>query len=374
MPDAHADPLIVAISSRTLFDMEDSHALFEREGLDAYADFQRSHEGDVLGPGVAFPLVRKLLGLNDGAPPEAPRVEVILISRNSADTGLRIFNSIEHHGLSIKRAAFSNGAPPYPYIKPFGSDLFLSAHAEDVRAALAAGVAAATLLPAQAQQHRHDQLRIAFDGDAVIFGDEGERVSREGGLAAFAAYALAWMDFPGRALLVAAVVGLLVVPLQLALIPLLQLHNAIGIGKGYLGVWLAHTSFGMPMAIYLLRNKSRGSGIGFFEAGNFYPDFIVWAVTGKQQNVVFVEPHGISHEGTGHAKVQFHKTIKEIEGRLADPHLRLESAIVTPTDYAAVKDRGWSRKDWADNHVFFMKDMDAQGLPVFIESVMGLIR
>lgn len=127
-------------------------------------------------------------------------------------------------------------------------------------------------------------------------------------------------------------------------------------------------------AIYLLRNKSRGSGIGFFEAGNFYPDFILWAVTGNQQNVVFVEPHGISHEGTGHAKVQFHKTIKEIEGRLADPHLRLESAIVTPTDYAAVKDRGWSRKDWADNHVYFMKDMNAQGLPVFIESVMGLIR
>lgn len=126
-------------------------------------------------------------------------------------------------------------------------------------------------------------------------------------------------------------------------------------------------------AIYLLRNKSRGSGIGFFEAGNFYPDFILWAVTGKQQNVVFVEPHGISHEGTGHAKVQFHKTIKEIEGRLADPHLRLESAIVTPTDFAAIKDRRWSRKDWADNHVYFMKDMDAQGLPVFIEAVMGLI-
>jgi superfamily II DNA or RNA helicase len=127
-------------------------------------------------------------------------------------------------------------------------------------------------------------------------------------------------------------------------------------------------------SIYLLRNKSRGSGIGFFEAGNFYPDFILWAVTGKQQNVVFVEPHGISHEGTGHAKVQFHKTIKEIEGRLADQHLRLESAIVTPTDFAAVKDRRWSRKDWADNHVFFMKDQDAQGLPVFIEAVMGLIR
>jgi len=188
MPDANADPLIVAISSRTLFDLEDSHVLFERDGLDAYAEFQRSREDDLLAPGVAFPLVRKLLGLNDGAPPEAPHVEVILISRNSADTGLRIFNSIEHHGLAIKRAAFSNGAPPFPYIRPFGADLFLSAHGEDVRSALAAGVAAATLLPAKAALHRHDQLRIAFDGDAVIFGDEGERVSREGGLAAFAAH------------------------------------------------------------------------------------------------------------------------------------------------------------------------------------------
>ncbi|HZX77785.1 5'-nucleotidase [Lysobacter sp.] len=185
MPDRDADPLIVAISSRTLFDMEDSHTLFEREGIDAYADFQREHEDDVLVPGVAFPLVRKLLALNEGAPPEAPRVEVILISRNSADSGLRIFNSIAHHGLAIRRAAFSNGAPPFPYIRPFGADLFLSANAEDVRNALAAGVAAATLLPARAPQQRHDQLRIAFDGDAVIFDDEGERVSREGGLAAF---------------------------------------------------------------------------------------------------------------------------------------------------------------------------------------------
>lgn len=186
MPDANADPLIVAISSRTLFDMEDSHALFERDGLEAYAAFQRSHEEDLLEPGVAFPLVRKLLALNEGSPADAPRVEVILISRNSADTGLRIFNSIAHHGLGIRRAAFSNGAPPFPYIRPFGADLFLSTHVEDVRSALAAGVAAATLLPAKPARHRHDQLRIAFDGDAVIFDDTSERVSRESGLAAFA--------------------------------------------------------------------------------------------------------------------------------------------------------------------------------------------
>jgi len=186
VPPVPVDPLIVAISSRALFDLEDSHDLFEREGLEAYARFQRLHEDDLLAPGIAFPLVRKLLALNVGAPPDAPRVEVILISRNSADTGLRIFNSIEHHGLAIRRAAFSNGAPPYPYIRPFGADLFLSTHGEDVRSALAAGIAAATILPAKAPRQRFDQLRIAFDGDAVIFGDESERVSREGGLAAFA--------------------------------------------------------------------------------------------------------------------------------------------------------------------------------------------
>ena len=189
------DPLIVAISSRALFDLEDSHLLFEREGLEAYADYQRAHEEDLLAPGVAFPLVRKLLALNDGAPVDeqgmpAPRVEVILLSRNSSDTGLRIFNSIEHHGLAIRRAAFSNGAPPYPYIRPFGADLFLSTHAEDVTRALAAGVAAATILPAAARvksapAQPPNQLRIAFDGDAVLFGDESERISREDGLEAF---------------------------------------------------------------------------------------------------------------------------------------------------------------------------------------------
>src|SRR5690606_37968464 len=113
MNDA-VNPLIVAISSRTLFDMEESHVLFEREGLDAYAEFQRSHEDELLEPGVAFPLVRKLLALNEGSPPEAPRVEVILISRNSADTGLRMFDSIAHHGLAIRRVVCSNAATPDP--------------------------------------------------------------------------------------------------------------------------------------------------------------------------------------------------------------------------------------------------------------------
>jgi len=178
--------LTVAVTSRALFDLEDSHALFERQGVDAYSDHQRKHEDDVLAPGVAFPVVRKLLALNAGAPVDTPRVEVILLSRNSADTGLRIFNSIQHHGLGIVRAVFTSGEPTWPYIRPFGADLFLSANPDSVRRSLEHGIAAATILPAQAHRQRHEgQLRIAFDGDAVIFGDESERISREQGVEAF---------------------------------------------------------------------------------------------------------------------------------------------------------------------------------------------
>ena len=177
--------LTIVITTRALFHMEDSHALFENEGIQAFADYQRRHEDDVLHPGIAFPLVRKLLALNAGAPADAPRVEVILLSRNSSDTGLRVFNSIQHHGLDIRRATFTSGAPVWPYVKPFGAQLFLSANQESVRGALEAGVAAATILPAQASESRHAQVRIAFDGDAVIFSDESERVSREQGVEAF---------------------------------------------------------------------------------------------------------------------------------------------------------------------------------------------
>src|SRR3546814_5399176 len=183
-----ADPLTVAISSRALFDLEDSHALFESEGIAAYQAFQREREDEILAPGIAFPLVRKLLALNAAAPVGAegeatPRVEVILLSRNSSDTGLRIFNSIQHHGLDIRRAPFTSGALTWPYIKPFGADLFLSANPESVRRALEHGVAAATILPAAAgttpaQAGHRDQLRIAFDGYAVIFGDADRKSTR----------------------------------------------------------------------------------------------------------------------------------------------------------------------------------------------------
>jgi 5'-nucleotidase len=176
--------LVVAISSRALFDLGESHALFEREGVDAFARYQIAREDELLAPGIAFPLVQKLLRLNR-APPDAPHVEVILLSRNSADTGLRIFNSIEHYGLDIVRAAFTRGEPTLPYVNAFGADLFLSANPDSVAQALAAGIAAATILPSKTPRRQSDQLRIAFDGDAVLFDDEAERISESGGIDAF---------------------------------------------------------------------------------------------------------------------------------------------------------------------------------------------
>jgi 5'-nucleotidase len=182
------DTLIIGISSRALFDLRESHELFEAEGLEVYSRYQVDNENVFLKPGVAFPLVQKLLALNEDQV-EHPRVEVILLSRNSADTGLRIFNTIEHYGLNIERAAFTNGESPYKYMEAYGADLLLSTNASDVRKALEQGYAAATILPGSAGsqdgKHNSGQLRIAFDGDAVIFSDEAERIYQEHGLERF---------------------------------------------------------------------------------------------------------------------------------------------------------------------------------------------
>jgi 5'-nucleotidase len=180
------DALVIGISSRALFDLRESHELFESQGLAAYSDYQVANEDTFLQPGVAFPLVRKLLALNNDLAGQ-PRVEVILLSRNSADTGLRIFNTIEHFGLNIERAAFTNGASPWKYMEAFGADLLLSTNADDVRRALLSGYAAATILPGSSSGRDTGQLRIAFDGDAVLFSDEAERIYQQQGLAAFAA-------------------------------------------------------------------------------------------------------------------------------------------------------------------------------------------
>lgn len=178
--------LVIAISSRALFDLSESHEVYETDGLKAYADYQIDHEDKLLAPGDAFPLVEKLLKINTLLTKAgSPQVEVILLSRNSADTGLRIFNSIQHYGLDITRAAFCGGESPYRYVASFGCHLFLSTHPEDVRQALESGFAAATILSSKAKQSANFQLRIAFDGDAVLFSDEAEKIYQQDGLEAF---------------------------------------------------------------------------------------------------------------------------------------------------------------------------------------------
>lgn len=187
--------LIVGISSRALFDLSDSHAIFETSGVDDYARYQIEHENDILQPGSAFYLIKKFLNLRDPKTEQA-LVEVVLLSRNSADTGLRIFNSIQHYGLPIQRAAFTSGLSPYPYAKAFSTDLFLSTHAEDVIKALESNIAAATILPSASQDDPQGLLKIAFDGDAVLFSDESEQVYQREGLQAFTHFELSQAQTP----------------------------------------------------------------------------------------------------------------------------------------------------------------------------------
>lgn len=185
--------LTVAISSRALFDLEEGHRVFTRDGVQAYARYQAARETEVLGKGPAFAAVRKLLALNE-IDPRRRRVDVVLLSRNSVDAGLRVLRSIARYGLDIRRAVFAGGMDRYRYLGAFGAELFLSADGDAVRKALRAGHAAATLLPSEGGAGegeegeplpRGRELRIAFDGDAVLFSDEAERVYRIHGLDTF---------------------------------------------------------------------------------------------------------------------------------------------------------------------------------------------
>ena len=178
-----SEKLVIATSSSALFDLAESDKIFHEEGLRAYQGFQVANEDKPFEPGDAFFLVKKLLELNQRLGKE--RVEVILLSRNSADTGLRIFNSIEYYEIPITRAAFCGGESPYRYVSSFGAHLFLSTNPQDVRQALAMGYAAASILPSPKRAESDHWLKIAFDGDSVLFSDESERIYQEQGLEAF---------------------------------------------------------------------------------------------------------------------------------------------------------------------------------------------
>ena len=179
------DKLVVGITSRALFDLNEADAVYRKHGLPSYRTFQREHELEALSPGTGLPLARQLLRINDRV--EDRIVEVIVISRNDADSGMRIFNSIDAHSLDISRAAFTGGRDPWPYLRPFHCDLFLSARSEDVENALRSGFPAALVLspPDQVDEEGTDEVRIAFDGDAVLFDAESELVYQQHGLDAF---------------------------------------------------------------------------------------------------------------------------------------------------------------------------------------------
>ena len=176
--------LVVAISSRALFDFEQENEVFEQGDDRAYMDLQLSKLDEPAKPGVAFSLVKKLLAFNSD---DIKRVEVVILSRNDPVSGMRVFRSAQHYGLAVQRGTFTRGQPPWRYLKPLHANLFLSTHLSDVRAALEADVPAAQVYPqsTHASSAHPNEVRIAFDGDAVLFSDEAERVFQEHGLSAF---------------------------------------------------------------------------------------------------------------------------------------------------------------------------------------------
>ncbi|MGW7139802.1 5'-nucleotidase [Streptomyces xanthophaeus] len=181
--------LVIGIASSALFDLADCDAVFREQGQAAYRAFQEAHVDDVLAQGVAFPFVRRLLSLNDLAEPSDPLVEVIILSRNDPDTGLRVMRSIGTHGLAISRAVFRQGRSSHRFMPALNMSLFLSANADDVRAAVADGLPAGHVLEtARVDDEADPELRIAFDFDGVVAGDASERVFQDGGLHEFRAH------------------------------------------------------------------------------------------------------------------------------------------------------------------------------------------
>ncbi|MBE8182933.1 MAG: 5'-nucleotidase [Candidatus Portiera sp.] len=182
-------PLTIATSSSALFDLSESDSIYRKEGVGAYSKHQKKNENKCLEPGYGFKLISKILSINkkimDKFNLDKPVIEVILLSRNSADTGLRVFNSIRKHKLEITRAAFCSGLSPVIYGKPFNCQLFLSKNQDDVNEFINNGLGAAKIYASTESGDNNDALHIAFDGDAVIFDDLSEKINEKKGLKAF---------------------------------------------------------------------------------------------------------------------------------------------------------------------------------------------
>lgn len=191
------DKLVIGVSSSALFDLSESHQVYLDRGADEYRQYQEAHIDAILPRGVAFPFIRRFLAINRCFPEQTP-VEVVLFSRNSPETGLRVMRSIAHYGLDISRAAFMTGKTPFPYLPAFNAALFLSGNEEDVRSAIAAGHPAGLVLPSKiAEEDDADiELRVAFDFDGVLADDESETVFKTNGLGEFHAHETLHMARP----------------------------------------------------------------------------------------------------------------------------------------------------------------------------------
>lgn len=188
--------LVIAVSSSALFDLSESDAIFRSEGAKAYKEFQEKNLTNILSKGVAFPFIRRFLNVNKRFPDKMP-VEVVLLSRNSATTGKRVFRSIAHYGLNISRAVFMEGKSPYEYIPAFNASLFLTANEGDVSRAVQAGYPAGAVLPSKVvDDESEEELRIAFDFDGVIADDESEAIYKGADLPEFHNYEVANSHIP----------------------------------------------------------------------------------------------------------------------------------------------------------------------------------
>ena len=195
MPPDLTDTLVIGISSRALFDLERENRIFEEDGLEAYADFQKDNEARILEPGTAFPLIEAFLKLNEKL--KEHLVEVVIMSQNNPQTSLRVMNSIDFYNLSITRAAFSGGQPLGPFLEAYSVDLYLSKNLEDVQDAVDHGIAAAQLYaPPDAFNPDADEIRIAFDGDAVLFSEDSEVIYKQQGLDAFLEHEKVFAELP----------------------------------------------------------------------------------------------------------------------------------------------------------------------------------
>ncbi|MCR8843313.1 5'-nucleotidase [Paenibacillus sp. SC116] len=183
MPYEIESKFVISVASSALFDLSESDRVFRENGEDAYREYQRKHDNEVFATGVAYPLIKRLLSINT---PQEQLVEVVLLSRNDPDTGLRVFKSIEHYGLSISRAVFVAGNNPFEYMGAFNASLFLSGNPEDVKEAVERGYPAGCIYPSNYVDDEEDtELRLAFDFDGIIADDSAESIFQGGALENF---------------------------------------------------------------------------------------------------------------------------------------------------------------------------------------------